>query len=136
MEGVPDHCDLWVRLAGPEPALAALASEIPDPFPGSAGNRNGGPAEVLREMSWAPERYLGEGAPVARSFGGVHHRTCRARRRFPIKSVREVRSVGSRSVSPPRCQTSGTCWNGSGWRVMTVRGDAPVVVGAASASGD
>lgn len=53
VEGVPDHCDLWVRLAGPESALAALASEILTRFPGRRETGMEDPLEALREMSWA-----------------------------------------------------------------------------------
>lgn len=56
VEGVPGCCDVWVRLAGPESAMAALAADVLAELAGERESPGSNVMDSLREFDWAPQR--------------------------------------------------------------------------------
>lgn len=84
MEGAPEGCDVWLRLAGPQAALDSMSREVLAGFRGECVEDSFGIWTALGEFNWAhpagtlikvPAALLSDGAPasgvgaVAQVFG-------------------------------------------------------------------
>ena len=125
LEGDPESCDTWVRLAGPVEALVELEREILTQFPGESVGEAEAVWRGLREFHWAHPGGVLVKVPVTPA-----DTVSLARNLSAISGLRHQIGAGGNlaCVSLPSASEAvalNSVFSGQGLEGLTLRGDAP-----------